>query len=234
MNRALTRSAWVCSGKRRPASSGAGSSGFRPAAIASDSPGLIRTTSVAVLASGGRPPGTPQGATRAGCGQARGHQPVLRLGRLDHQPRDPGRGGGLEQGAHALRLSGAGGPADEHVTVQRVERQHQRPGGTVAPVQDLADRDHLARRGVFLLGDVEVRPEHQPHAGNLVLRRPGQGRDQLGAGVEGTAEGRVPPGGGRARVLQEVAEAARAAVGRGHGVGQAVQVGRRAEEPGHA
>ena len=41
----MTRSAWVCNGNRRPSSSGAGSSGLRPAAIASDSPGRIRTTS---------------------------------------------------------------------------------------------------------------------------------------------------------------------------------------------
>ncbi len=45
MNRALTRSAWVCRGNRRPSGPEAGSSGFRPAAMASDSPGLIRTTS---------------------------------------------------------------------------------------------------------------------------------------------------------------------------------------------
>jgi hypothetical protein len=45
MNSALIRSACVCSGKRRPSSSRAGSSGFRPAAMPSDSPGLILITS---------------------------------------------------------------------------------------------------------------------------------------------------------------------------------------------
>ena len=44
MNSALTKSAWVCSGNRRPSASDAGSSGLSPAAIASDSPGRIRTT----------------------------------------------------------------------------------------------------------------------------------------------------------------------------------------------
>ena len=59
MNSALTRLAWVCSGKRRPFSSGAGSSGLSPAAIASDSPGRIRTTSETTASVPGTPPPIP-------------------------------------------------------------------------------------------------------------------------------------------------------------------------------
>ena len=62
MNSALTRSAWVCSGNRRPAPSAAGSSGLRPAAIASGSPGRIRTT-LAIAAPAA--PGPPVPASRA-------------------------------------------------------------------------------------------------------------------------------------------------------------------------
>ena len=62
MNSALTRSAWVCSGNRRPSPSAAGSSGLRPAAIASGSPGRIRTT-VAIAAPAA--PGPPVPASRA-------------------------------------------------------------------------------------------------------------------------------------------------------------------------
>ena len=79
--------------------------------------------------------------------QARGHQPVFGLGRLHHQPRDPGAGGGLEQRPHGLRLPRAGGAADEHMPVQRVERQDERAGRPLAGVQDLADRDRRAPGG---------------------------------------------------------------------------------------
>jgi hypothetical protein len=44
VNSALTRSAWVCSGNRAPSAATAGSSGLRPAATASGSPGRIRIT----------------------------------------------------------------------------------------------------------------------------------------------------------------------------------------------
>ena len=66
MNSALTRSAWVCSGNRRPSPSAAGSSGLRPAAIASGSPGRIRTTwEITAPAPGPAAPGTPGPASRA-------------------------------------------------------------------------------------------------------------------------------------------------------------------------
>ena len=162
-----------------------------------------------------------------------GHQPVLGLGRLHHQPRDPRPGGGLEQGAHRLRLAGPGGAADEHVPVHRVERQQQRPGGPTAAVQYLTQRDRVPPGRGGLLGDVEVGGQRQPYPRDLALGRAGQRRDQLGAGVPGVARRRVPAGRHRAGVLHELGQAAGVAVGRGHRIGQFSQVGGRADQPGH-
>ena len=143
---------------------------------------------------GDRRPGTrssrPGGA---GSGQPRRHQPVLGLGRLHHQPRDPGRGGGLEQRPHGLRFPRSGRAADEHVPVQRVQRQRQRPGRAAVPVQDLADGDRRpAGRG--LLGHVEIGPQRQPDARHLALGRPGQRGHQLTARAERVTRHRVAAG----------------------------------------
>ena len=186
-------------------------------------------------------------ASRArGPGQPPGHQPVLGLGRLHHQPRDPGPGGGLEHGPDGLRLAGAGRAADEHVPVQRAERQRQRAGRQAVPVEDGADGDRL-RAGRALLGDVELRPQRQPDPGHLALGRPGQRGEQPGARVERVGRHCVAPGRGWPLVVQDLPQAAsgraagaagrgaagRSAADRDQGVRQPVEVGRGAHQSGH-
>jgi hypothetical protein len=97
--------------------------------------------------------------------------------------------------------------------VQRVKREHERPGRTVAGVQDLADRQRGAAR-LPLLGDVEIGPQHQPHARDLTLGRPGEHRDQFGAGVKRVAERPVTARRGGTEVLDKLPQAARLAIGR--------------------
>ncbi len=135
--------------------------------------------------------GASRGASRWPGGQPLGHQPVFSLGGLQHQPWDAGPGGRRQQHPDGVRLPRTGRTADEHVPVQRVERQHQPPGRPMAPVEHLADRDRLALRNRSLgirspgtrrlLGHVEIGARHQQDPGDLPLGRPGQRRDQLGA-----------------------------------------------------
>ena len=170
----------------------------------------------------------------SGSGQPRRHQPVLGLGRLHHQPRDPGRGGGLEQRPHGLRFPRSGRAADEHVPVQRVQRQRQRPGRAAVPVQDLADGDRRAA-GRGLLGHVEIGPQRQPDARHLALGRPAQRGHQLAARAERVGRHRVAAGRRlrRVRTFQRLPQAAgRVGVGCDR-VGQAGQVGGGAHQAGH-
>ena len=157
--------------------------------------------------------------------QPRRHQPVLGLGGLDHQPRDAARGRGLEQGPHGLRLARPGRAADEHVPVERVARQHQRPGRPQVPVQDLAQLDPGRRPAPArpLGGDVEVGAQRQPDPRHLGLRRPGQRGQQLGRPVERRGRHGVAAG------LEAGTGAERR---RAERVRQALQVGRRAQQPG--
>ena len=226
MNSALTRSAWVCSGNRRPAPSAAGSSGLR---LSRD---RVRLARADPNDRGHRCPGR-SGAS--GSGQPRRHQPVLGLGQLHHQPRDPGRGGGLEQRPHGLRFPRSGRAADEHVPVQRVQRQRQRPGRAAVPVQDLADGDRRAA-GRGLLGHVEIGPQRQPDARHLALGRLGTARRPVRCSRR---TGGPPPRRRRTGWLRRVRTfkrlpqaAGRVAVGRDR-VGQAGQVGGGAHQASH-
>ena len=124
--------------------------------------------------------------------EPRRHQAVFSLGGLNDQPWHPGLARGLKQSPDRLGLPAAGRPAHEHVPVQRIQRDAQRPGRIPLPVEHLTQRHprHPRRRfragagrGGFR-GDVKVRAEGQPDSGYFRFRGPGQRRQQPGAGVK--------------------------------------------------
>src|SRR6185312_16518120 len=96
--------------------------------------------------------------------QSARHQPVLGLGRLDHQPRDAAFARGLKQTPDGLRLAGPGRAADEHVPVERIGGDGERTGGHQVPVEDLAEPDAAGRR---LGGDVELGAQREADTGYL-------------------------------------------------------------------
>ncbi len=210
MNSALTRSACVCSGNVPPAPSAAGSSGLSPAAIASGSPGLILITSV---------PGSRLAISRysALAGSTTSHGMPL-------------PGGGLEQAPDGLRLARPGRAADEHVPVERVGGDGERPRGHQVPVEDLAELDGFA----WVPGASPGRSGVTSKSGRSAKRTPGTSASGGRASAASSVGRPVERRGGNAVTagLDRRCGRTRRHRRRTQRVGQPAEVRRRAEQPG--